>query len=108
MSLLSRHIRLLAPTLVLLALSALPISGPSPTEHRWLSATPAWAGGSPDETLNPQTPPRARGAYLGMEKDGGGAGAAASLRTTRPTSVLSWKERIGIAFRIYLASKLRF
>lgn len=109
MSLLSRHTRLLASMIVLLAFSTFPMSGSAPVELRWLSATPAWAGGSPDETLNPETPPR-RSAYVGIVEDGSGAGVASSLRTARPTSrvVLSWKEKIGIAFRIYLASKLRF
>ena len=112
MSLLSRHTRLLATFLVLFALSTFPMFGSSPHEIDWLSATPAWAGGSPDETLNPTpTPPRASYAPT-VESDGkaGWSAGSASPGATRMTSraVLSWKERIGIAFRIYLAYKLRF
>lgn len=108
MSLLSRNLRFAASIALLFVLSMLPLPG---TTHRTeIFPATAWAGGSPDETLNPQTPPRARSAYIGVMEDGGGAGASASFRTARPASgaALSWKERIGIAFRIYLASMRRF
>jgi len=110
MSLLSRHTRLLASMIVLLALSTLPMSGSSPLELDFITATPAWAGGSPDETLNP-IPPRAKSVPT-VEYDGaaGWTAEAASTGATRTSTrgLLSLSERIGIAFRIYLAFKLRF
>ena len=103
MSLLSRHARLVALMFLLFALSTLPMH---------FSAAPAWAGGSPDETLNPQRPPNRAIAVrpVSVQDDAIGTSDVASYRATRPTSrvVLSWRERFGIAFRIYLASMLRF
>ena len=111
MSLLSRHTRLLASVIALLALSTFPISGSSPIELDFISATPAWAGGSPDETLNPTLPPRAKSVpTVEYDAAAGWTAETASTGATRTSTrgLLSLRERIGIAFRIYLAFKLRF
>lgn len=111
MSLLSRNLRFAASILLLFVLSTLPLSG-STTHRGEIFPATAWAGGSPDETLNPQTPPLRAQSF---EVDAAGSGeTSVSFRAARPTSsaVLSWKERIGIALQIlrgiYLTSMLRF
>ena len=114
MSPLSRNLRSAALIVFLFVLSVLPLSGPTPHRVDIFPAT-AWAGGSPDETLNPQTPPRSRGFAIGTDVESASdAYAATSLKSTRPASgrALSMRERIGIALHvlrgIYLSSMLRF
>jgi hypothetical protein len=115
MSLLSRNLRSAAWIVFLFVLSILPLSGPTPHRVDIFPAT-AWAGGSPDETLNPQPPPqRARAYTIGTDiETASDANNAAYVRSTRPASgsALSWKVRIAVALHvlrgIYLSSMLRF
>lgn len=114
MALLPRITKVALSVFVLFALTALtsiPTKFPLRALGSWLAAAPAWAGGSPDETLNPR--PKATSIKY---KSAGLPGTStanentSSLGITRAygTIGLAWSDRVKFAWRLFLASKSRY
>jgi hypothetical protein len=92
----------------LFALTTVPVSVPQGHLGAQLVPTPAWAGGSPDETLNPPSnPSKSKSSPTGYSTRTFPSATATSIKT--PTSIESrWIERGVLVWRFYLTSVLRF
>jgi len=88
----------------LLALTSLPATLDDRIAGNGVVPTIAWAGGSPDETLKPPTPPRARQISDGHEHD-----ADASWKSLRSAVArLKGADRWEFFYRIIVTSTHRF
>ena len=89
----------------LLALTSLPAILPDRIPGSAIAPTVAWAGGSPDETLKPPVPPRARSIsdLRGTDLD---PSAGRSLRTA--IARLKGADRWEFFYRLFLTSTHRF
>jgi hypothetical protein len=76
----------------------------------WPAATPAWAGGSPDETLNPPTQPPGKATTRNTDESDLTAGAKldsdGAVRTA-PSRGRTWLDRWTLVWRLYWTSRLR-
>lgn len=113
MSLLSRFGKLPLAISILLAMFLVPVTETVHGPGSWPAATPVWAGGSPDETLNPpSTPPRARHVTVVADpSDAPATDATSTLHTTagaKSGTLMTSTDRWNLLLRICLSSVLRF
>jgi hypothetical protein len=111
MSLLSRFTKFPFALSILLAMYLVPLTETAPSPERWLTATPAWAGGSPDETLNPPTTPRGSRQFsivVGPSSTGDQILAPHATPRASSSTLLRSTDRWTLLLRICLSSVLRF
>ncbi len=101
---LSRYTKLALAILFFYALTALPAPLSSHHSGGCLTATPAWAGGSPDETLDPHPGKASSLKPQRLDADA----ASLGVTRTRTTVRLRWTDRVGMVWKFYLASVLRY
>ena len=90
----------------LFAITSLPAILPDRVPGSGIAPTVAWAGGSPDETLKPPVPPRARSISDGRGTDLDGATSWKALRSA--VARLKGADRWEFIYRIFLTSTHRF
>jgi hypothetical protein len=110
MSLLSRVFKFALLLFLVLALTATPELWSPHSIGSWLSATPAWASGSPDETLNPhpQPPSPKHAASLYGQRNANRGDLPAVGARTQASTLRARFERFVLVARISLTFVLRF
>lgn len=83
----------------LLALTAL-LAMWAPVSTGPIGAAPAWASGSPDETLNPQPTPKSTQAPTTTY-----SASSTTLTTTSTTTTLSWKDYLLLVWKSLAVSR---
>lgn len=100
-----RYAKVALASTFLLAVTSLPAILPDRIPGSAIAPTVAWAGGSPDETLKPPVPPRARSISDVRETDLDPSGLK-SLRSA--FARLKGADRWEFVYRIFLTSTHRF
>ena len=90
----------------LFALTSLPAIFPDRVPGSGIAPSVAWAGGSPDETLKPPAPPRARSISDVRGTDLDDATSWKALRSA--VARLKGADRLEFIYRIFLTSTHRF
>ena len=90
----------------LFALTSLPAILPDRVPGSAIPPTVAWAGGTPDETLKPPTPPRARSISDPRRIDLDGATSWKALRSA--VARLKGADRLEFFYRVILTSTHQF
>lgn len=106
MAFLPRFAKVALASSFLFAFTSLPAILPDRVPGSGIAPTAAWAGGSPDETLKPPVPPRARSISDVRGTDVDGATSWKALRTA--VARLKGADRWEFIYRIFLTSTHRF
>ena len=104
MAFLPRFAKVALASSFLFALTSLPAILPDRVPGSGIVPTTAWAGGSPDETLKPPVPPRARS--ISDVRGNDGATSWKELRSA--VARLKAADRWEFIYRIFLTSTHRF